>query len=237
MVIAARIGFVAKKVNLLEAGALGGVSQRVRFVPAAREHIETDLAANAVRQIDVVELLLQRGNHFRAHPVLNVVGGKEVAFVARALASDGAHVHHAVAKLDERAALEGQLHFGQVAQHIVDESLQRRLSEVQVNRLFAHLDAALDLHEAVLGEYVVEVLEDAFAVELLKHFLQVGAADNADGGQRFDLGVQERLEGGFDVGSGHREGAVHVEQEQHLGAGVSGEGHDGAGWKCVKGIF
>ena len=46
--------------------------KHARLVPASREHVEGDLAADGERQIKVGELGLKRGHHVLAHGVLQV---------------------------------------------------------------------------------------------------------------------------------------------------------------------
>lgn len=238
VVVAALLGAIAEEVDLLELGrpVARHMAQRVRLVPAAREHIEADLAADAVRQVHLGELGAQARNHLLAHAVLAVVRMERVALVARALAPDRAHVQHAVAELDEGAALHRQLQLGQVAQHEVDEALQRRLAQVRGDRLLAHLDALLDLHQPVLREDVVEAVEDRAPVQLLEHLLQVGAAHDADGGARPDVRVQEELERGRDVGARRGQRAVHVEQQQDVGAGEVRDGRAALLARQLRGI-
>ena len=57
-VVAALEGLVAKEVDLVKVG-LGQVLQAVRLVPARREQVERDLAADRVGEVVVGKLLLQ----------------------------------------------------------------------------------------------------------------------------------------------------------------------------------
>mmetsp|Transcript_93130 Transcript_93130/g.266026 ORF Transcript_93130/g.266026 Transcript_93130/m.266026 type:complete len:280 (+) Transcript_93130:318-1157(+) len=175
-VVAALVRLIAKKVDLLE---LGHVLQRERLVPPLRKHVERNLPSDGEGQIEVGKLSLHRGHHRRANVVLAVINLERVALLLRAVAADGAHVEHAGAELDERAALARQRDVGEVLQHPVDQPLQVVLAEVGSDRLLADLDAVLERHQPVLREAVVEHAEHILA-ELLLLLLQVRTAHETD---------------------------------------------------------
>ena len=85
------------------------------------------------------------------------VGGGVIRLKVRplllaAVAPDGRDVEHAAAELYERAALDGDVQVGHVAQHEVDELFQGGLAEVIFEALHRQELCALVRHEAVLAK-------------------------------------------------------------------------------------
>jgi hypothetical protein len=80
------------------------VAQAVCFVPSIWKHIETDLTANAVGQVNVFEFLPQCLNHCCSYFVLIIIESKRVSFLPRALAPNWAYVHHSISELNKRSA-------------------------------------------------------------------------------------------------------------------------------------
>jgi hypothetical protein len=121
-IITTVIRLVAEKVNRRIVHTIGqvlvglDVTQTVRLVPAGREDVEGDLAADGVCEADVGEGFFELADHGGAYVVLFVVGFVFVAFVARGVAADGRYVDHAVAELDEGAAFDGDVEVGDVVQ-------------------------------------------------------------------------------------------------------------------------
>ncbi len=120
-IVSALIRLVAKEVNLVihdaRALLLGlDMAQAVRLVPARGEHVEGNLPADRVCEARVGEGFFQLGDHGRADVVGDVVGLVFVALVGRGVAADGGNVDHAVAELDEGAALDGDVEVGDVVE-------------------------------------------------------------------------------------------------------------------------
>ena len=103
-VIAALKGFVAKEMNLVEI-TLFQEAQAVRLVPAGGEDIERDLTADAVREVEVRELLLHGGDHVLADVVLQIELLVVIALLARAVPANGGDVEHARTEFDEGSTL------------------------------------------------------------------------------------------------------------------------------------
>ncbi len=68
-----------------------------------------------------------------------VIALKLVALLLAAVAPDGRHVEHAVAELEERAALDRDVQVRNVVQHKVDQLLQPRLAQVRLQQ--GHISA------------------------------------------------------------------------------------------------
>ena len=103
-VVAALEGLVAKEVDLIEITLLEEL-QAVRLVPAGRKDIERDLAADAIREVEVLELLLHGGDHVLADVVLQIEFLVVIALLARAVAANGGDVEHTRPKLNESPTL------------------------------------------------------------------------------------------------------------------------------------
>mmetsp|Transcript_1729 Transcript_1729/g.6659 ORF Transcript_1729/g.6659 Transcript_1729/m.6659 type:complete len:229 (+) Transcript_1729:110-796(+) len=113
VVVAALVGLVAEEVNLVEVGVADEVEAE-GLVPALGEDVERDLAADREGEIEVGELLLHGLDHGGSDVVFLVVLLEGVALFARAVAADGRDVEHALAELDEGAALDGERDLGHV---------------------------------------------------------------------------------------------------------------------------
>jgi len=127
-IVTTRVRLVAKEVNLVvhhTAPALlfRNVLQAVCLIPADGEHVEGDLSADGVCEAEVGERFLELCDHGGADVVLDVVGLVVVALLDRGVTADGGHVDHAVAELDEGAALDGDVEVGDVVEDPVQELL------------------------------------------------------------------------------------------------------------------
>jgi len=130
----------------------------------------------------------------------------------------GTHVDQAVPELDERAPLDRQRELAHVLEAEVDDLLALVLSEVVGDALLGEEAPPLVRDEPVFGEDEVEPPHDLFgsAAHLLRHLLQIGPRDQADG----DIGLQplfhELLDVAADWQSARREGAIDVEKGENL---------------------
>lgn len=120
-IIASRVRLVPEEVNLIVHDAAASLLlchmlEAVCLVPARGEHVERDLTANRVREAEVWERFLELGDHGGADLVLDVVGLVVVALLGGGVAADGGDVDHAVAELDEGAALDGNVEVGDVVE-------------------------------------------------------------------------------------------------------------------------
>ncbi len=88
-----------RKVHLAPRALLLGldVLQAIRLVPAGREDVEGDLAADGIGETEVGELLFQGGDEGGADVVCGVVRFEGVAFGGGGVAAYGGDVDHAVA--------------------------------------------------------------------------------------------------------------------------------------------
>lgn len=118
-----------------------------------------------------------------AHAVLLVVFFVLVALGDARVAADGRDVDHAVAELDEGAALDGDVEVGDVVQHEAHQLLVLLLANVLDEAVGGQLLAQAVGRQAVLGEAKVEEGRDVDGrrAELLLLLDEVGAADEADG--------------------------------------------------------
>ena len=107
-VIAALKGLVSKEVDLIEITSVQE-AQAVRLVPAGGKDIERDLTADAVREVEVLELLLHGGDHVLADVVLQIELLVVIALLARAVPANGGDVEHTRAELDEGTTLSSEL--------------------------------------------------------------------------------------------------------------------------------
>lgn len=81
---------------------------------------------------------------------LEVILLKLIALLLAAIAADGRHVEHAIAELNEGAALYGDVQVSDVVQHKIDELLEGGLPQVFFQALRGHHLAVLVRHQAVL---------------------------------------------------------------------------------------
>ncbi len=129
-----------------------------------------------------------------------VVRLKLVALLVARVAADGADVDHAVAELDEGAALDGDVEVGNVVQDKVGELLVLGLADPLDEAVGGQRLAELEGREAVLGEAKVKERRDGRAggaAELLLLLDEVGAADEADGAL-----LAQGAQDGEDLGGG-----------------------------------
>ena len=159
------------------------VAQAVRLVPAGGKRVERDLAADGVRQAEAGELGLDRLDHGGAHLVLAVVLDERGALGRAGVAADGADVDHAVAELDEGAALDGYIERGHVRQDPVDQLLVARLADPLDEAGRRQRPAQPERRQPVLREAEVEQRGDRQRgrAQLLLLLGKVRAADEADG--------------------------------------------------------
>lgn len=132
----------------------------------------------------MAKLLAERGNHRFADLGLLIVGFKIVTFLVARVTADGGDVDHAVAELNKRAALDGDVEVGNVVQAEVGKLLPLVLADPLDEAVGRELLAQLVRRQAVLGEAVVEEGDNGDAsrlAELLLLLDQVGATDEADG--------------------------------------------------------
>jgi hypothetical protein len=190
------------------------VAQAVRLVPAGRENVEGDLATDRVGEADVGEGLLELGDHGCADVVRFVVRLILVALVGGGITTDRGDVDHAVAELDEGAALDGDVKVGDVVEDPAVGVLAAHRS-FRVGTWCGGRNAPLDkpliflladptneartrerlaqsiCRKAVLGEAEVEEGGDVdVAAELLLLLDEVGAANEADGNRVPELREQ-----------------------------------------------
>ena len=92
--------------------------------------------------------------HVRVEPYL-IILLELVALLLGAVAADGADVDHAVAELDEGAALDRDVEVGDVAEDEVDEFFEVVLAQELLEGLDLEELSGLVGDEAVLGEDVV----------------------------------------------------------------------------------
>ena len=95
---------VPPKVNLIVA-ALDEL-QAEGLVPALREHVERDLAADGEPEVEVGELASQPLHHGLSYTRLLVKLLKSVTLGLRAIASNRTHVDHAITELNECAPIQ-----------------------------------------------------------------------------------------------------------------------------------
>mmetsp|Transcript_2251 Transcript_2251/g.14934 ORF Transcript_2251/g.14934 Transcript_2251/m.14934 type:complete len:231 (-) Transcript_2251:979-1671(-) len=175
VIVPARIRLVPEEVDFF---VLVQVPQAEGFVPSTWEHIEADLSTDGIRQVVVVELLLEHLHHLGTHVRILVVRFERVSFFLAAVPADGRHVQHPVSKLHERPALGGDVQVGDVVQDEVDQRLKLRFAEVRAQALLVQQLAVLVRHQPVLRKHVVVVLRRTGA-QLLGDLRRIRSADDA----------------------------------------------------------
>lgn len=173
-------------------------------------------------EAEVPEPLLELGDKRLADLGLLVVLLKVLALLGGGVPADGADVYHAVAELDEGAALDGDVEVGDVVEGEVCELLVLVLADPFDEAVGGEGLAELIGGQAVLGEAEVEEGGDGGArglAELLFLLGEVGAADVADGAL-----LAEGLEEGEDLGGGAlvegvrtRHGRAMVDEQRAMG--------------------
>ena len=103
VVVAPLKRLVPPEVNLVVA-ALDEL-QAEGLVPALREHVERDLAADGEPEVEVGELATQPLHHGLPHTRLLVKLLKSVSLGLRAISPNGTHVDHAITELNECAPI------------------------------------------------------------------------------------------------------------------------------------
>mmetsp|Transcript_2252 Transcript_2252/g.14943 ORF Transcript_2252/g.14943 Transcript_2252/m.14943 type:complete len:319 (-) Transcript_2252:494-1450(-) len=227
VIVPARIRLVPEEVDFF---VLVQVPQAEGFVPSTWEHIEADLSTDGIRQVVVVELLLEHLHHLGTHVRILVVRFERVSFFLAAVPADGRHVQHPVSKLHERPALGGDVQVGDVVQDEVDQRLKLRFAEVRAQALLVQQLAVLVRHQPVLRKHVVVVLRRTGA-QLLGDLRRIRSADDAHVHHLSQL-LQERQRTGICHLPRLRERAVHVEQRD-LASATCRHRHDASRWKCA----
>ena len=153
-----------------------------------------------VRQTKMAKLFLESGHKLFSNLGLFIKRLKLIALLVARVTTDGANIDHAVAKLDKRAALDGDIQVGNVVQAEVDQLLVLRLADPLDEAVGGQRLAELKRREAVFREAKVKERRDGDAcwlADLLLLLDEVGAADEADGAL-----LAEGLEEGEDFGGG-----------------------------------
>ena len=180
-------GFVPKKVNGTK--LLLDVLEAVGLVPAIREHIEAYLAADGKGEAVVCKLLAQLRDQGLAHAVDAVVGLKFVALGHAGIAPDRRHVDHAVAELDEGAALDGDVHVGNLVQDEVGHALVAVFAQ-PFDEAVAREGLPLAVRrQAVLGEAEIEHVQHFFSPAHINY----GSEGRGGGGGTISAAVTQLL--------------------------------------------
>ncbi|KAI3487832.1 hypothetical protein L1887_48207 [Cichorium endivia] len=228
VVVAALVGLVAEKVDLVPAELLcrgasvslavvdRHVAQRIRLVPSVRKDVKRDLTANRERKPIVAKLLLERIDKGVADVVDLVVLFKLDSLLDAGVPADGRDIDHAVPEFDEGAAHDGQIEVGDVLEAELGELLVPFLAEPADEALRGEQLAIAEAGETVFGKDVVELGDKVGCadLELFAHLFEVATTHNADDAVLAELG-EESLEFGRDGLACERECAVHVEQTQY----------------------
>jgi hypothetical protein len=173
----------------------------------------------------VPEPLLELGDKRLADLGLFIVLLEVLALLGGGVPADGADVDHAVAELDEGAALDGDVEVGDVVEGEVGELLVLVFADPLDEAVGGEGLAELISGQAVLGEAEVEEGGDGRPrglAELLLLLGEVGAADVADGAL-----LAEGLEEGEDLGGGalvSKEGGVRTRAWSGVGGRAKGNG-------------
>ena len=140
-----------------------------------------------------------------------------------------------IPKLHERPPLHRHIHLAQVLQHKVHQRLILLLAQPPHKALTRELFPESIRCQSILGEAKVKKARhvEPFALGALRHellllFLEVRAADEADGAFVAERGKGGE-HGGGDGAAGGGEGAVDVEKAEGLGEGAGGEGGEDCG--------
>ncbi len=131
----------------------------------------------------MAELLAQLLDEGLADLVLEVVVLVVEALLGGGVAADGGDVDHAVAELDEGAALDGDVEVGDVVQDEADELLVALLAEPADEAVARQRGAQLERRQPVLAEAEVEQARHRLArhrPELLLLLSQVRAPHEPD---------------------------------------------------------
>lgn len=151
------------------------------------------------RQSQIGEFLAQDAHERLAdlvRLVVDLVGG---ALVVARVSANGADVDHAVAELDEGAALDGDVEVRDVVQDELDQLLVLRLADPLDEAVGRERHPELVCREPVLREAEVEERRDGHferVAELFLLFLEVGPAHEADCYLLAQLGEEEQHLGG-----------------------------------------
>lgn len=137
-----------------------------------------------VRQTQMAKLLTELLDKLLSNLGTIIVGLKVVALLDAGVATNGAHVDHAVAELDKGAALDGDVEVGNVVQAEADELLVAVFADKLDEAVGLEGLAQLEGRQTVLREAKVEEGRDGDArglAELLLLLAEVGASDEANG--------------------------------------------------------
>jgi hypothetical protein len=139
------------------------------------------LAGKNIRQAQMTEPLPQLLHKRLPHLVHLVVRLKLLPLVIAGIPTNWRHVDHAVAELQERAALDGDVEVGDVVQDEVDQLLVLLLADPLDEAGRGQRLTRLERRKAVLGEAEVEeaLYRHAVGAQLFLLLGQVGTADVA----------------------------------------------------------
>lgn len=149
-----------------------------RLVPADREDVERDLAPDGETQVQLSELSpesLDKGFADSSSPVILL---ELVTLRLGAVATDWAHVDHAIAEFDKGAALDRDVEVRDVVQDEVYQLFEIVFSEVLVDALFLYFDAELVSVEPILSEAPISCIGHLEG-HLLTHLDEVAARHDA----------------------------------------------------------
>ena len=104
VVVSSLKGLVSKEVDLVKV-TFWKEFEAISLIPTSREAIKGNLSPNAVGEIQIGKLFFHGCHHVFAHVVLKVKLLVVIAFLARAVATNGGNIEHSTAKLDERSSL------------------------------------------------------------------------------------------------------------------------------------
>lgn len=208
-VVTTLVGLVAEEVDLLEALVLH-VLKSVGLVPAGREHVKGDLAANGVGQAVVGKVLLESIDKGLSDLVLLVVLFKLVSLLGRGVSAHRRYVDHTVSELNKSASSDGNVDVGQVAQDELDKLVVLVVADPVDERLRRKLLTQLVSGQAVFRKTVVEVLQHALAQ--LLHLLGQVTATNKANHHLLSQGLQSFSHLVGDLQPGGSQSSVNIEQ-------------------------
>lgn len=178
VVVAAKLGLVAEKVDSVEALVLD-VSEAVSLVPSSGENVKRDLTTNGVSEREVREASFECGDHIGTDVVFFIVFLEIVALLDAGITANRRDVYQTLAKLNKSTANHGEVELTKVSKDELDEFVVFGLSDPLNEALGLDSLAKLVGLEAVLAETVVKHVFDIVA-KLFFLFGQVRAAHEAN---------------------------------------------------------
>lgn len=178
VVVAAKLGLVAEKVDSVEALVLD-VSEAVSLVPSSGENVKRDLTTNGVSEREVREASFECGDHIGTDVVFFIVFLEIVALLDAGITANRRDVYQTLAKLNKSTANHGEVELTKVSKDKLDEFVVFGLSDPLNEALGLDSLAKLVGLEAVLAETVVKHVFDIVA-KLFFLFGQVRAAHEAN---------------------------------------------------------